>query len=83
MEKYDIDISEINFIGNQQRARKIIEEKRQQRQENIIRILAIIVANKTPSTPKNLQSNNDNTIFEIAAIASAFLHFLNSPFATM
>ena len=30
MEKYDIDISEIDFIGNQQRARKIIEEKRQQ-----------------------------------------------------
>ena len=43
MEKYDIDISEIDFIGNQQRSRKIIEEKRQQRQENIITILAIIV----------------------------------------
>ena len=43
MEKYDIDISEIDFIGNQQRARKIIEEKRQRRQENIITILAIIV----------------------------------------
>ena len=28
MEKYDIDISEIDFIGNQQRARKIMEEKR-------------------------------------------------------
>ena len=43
MEKYDIDISEIDFIENQQRARKIMEEKRQQRQENIITILAIIV----------------------------------------
>ena len=43
MEKYDIDISEIDFIGNQKRSRKIIEEKRQQRQENIITILAIIV----------------------------------------
>ena len=43
MEKYDIDISEIDFIGNQQRARKIMEEKRQRRQENIITILAIIV----------------------------------------
>lgn len=43
MKKYDIDISEIDFIGNQQRARKIMEEKKQRKQENIMTILAIII----------------------------------------